>query len=105
MLESRGRVAQFQGSTAFIQILKFEAFTAVTMKNAVFWDINTQFVPHRKRITRRLMLCKIRVIYGILRRVAFIRTDVTAGPIASMMRVTRIGELGAKLAVINNRTT
>jgi hypothetical protein len=27
---------------------RFEVFTAVTMKNAVFWDIKTQFVPHRK---------------------------------------------------------
>jgi hypothetical protein len=28
-------------------MLKFEIFTAVTMKNAVFWDIKTQFIPHR----------------------------------------------------------
>jgi hypothetical protein len=26
----------------------FEAFTVVTVKNAVFWDIKTQFVLHRK---------------------------------------------------------
>jgi hypothetical protein len=25
-------------------------FTAVTMKNADFWDIKTQFLPHRKHI-------------------------------------------------------
>jgi hypothetical protein len=31
--------------------VKFEVFTAVTVKNAVFWDIKTQFVPHRKHIT------------------------------------------------------
>jgi hypothetical protein len=30
---------------------RFEIFTAVTMKNAVFWDIKTQFVPHRRIIT------------------------------------------------------
>jgi hypothetical protein len=24
---------------------------AVIMKNVVFWDINTQFIPHRKHIT------------------------------------------------------
>jgi hypothetical protein len=35
------------------------------MKNAVFWDIKTQFVPHRRHIyvsateSRLLMLCKI----------------------------------------------
>jgi hypothetical protein len=26
----------------------FEVFTAVTMKNAIFWDIKALFVPHRK---------------------------------------------------------
>jgi hypothetical protein len=30
--------------------LSFEVFTAVTMKNAVFWDMQTQFIPHRKLI-------------------------------------------------------
>jgi hypothetical protein len=32
----------------------FEVFTAVTMKNAIFWDIKTQFVPHRRHITSPL---------------------------------------------------
>jgi hypothetical protein len=31
--------------------VRFELFTAVTMKNVVFWDINTQFVPYRRHIT------------------------------------------------------
>jgi hypothetical protein len=31
--------------------VRFEVFTAVTMKNAVFWDIKTQFVPDRRHIT------------------------------------------------------
>jgi hypothetical protein len=35
-------------------IVRFEVFTAVTMKNAVFWDIKTQFVPHRRHITSPL---------------------------------------------------
>jgi hypothetical protein len=44
--------------------VRFEVFTAVTMKNAVFWDIKTQFVPHRKQYffaaePRQLMLFKI----------------------------------------------
>jgi hypothetical protein len=34
--------------------VRFDVFTAVTMKNAVFWDIKTQFVPHRKHITSPL---------------------------------------------------
>jgi hypothetical protein len=31
----------------------FEVYTAVTMKNAVFWDIKTQFVLQRRHITFR----------------------------------------------------
>jgi predicted DNA-binding ribbon-helix-helix protein len=43
--------------------VKSEVFTAVTMKN-VFWDIKTQFLPHRKHNvsateTSRLILFKI----------------------------------------------
>jgi hypothetical protein len=30
--------------------VRFEVFTAVSMKNAVFWDIKTQFVHHRRHI-------------------------------------------------------
>jgi hypothetical protein len=42
----------------------FEVFTAVTMKNVVFWDIKSQFVRHRKQYfsateSSQLMLCKI----------------------------------------------
>jgi Ca2+-binding EF-hand superfamily protein len=33
--------------------VRFEVFTAATMKN-VFWDIKTQFVPHRRHITSPL---------------------------------------------------
>jgi hypothetical protein len=35
----------------FYNILGFKAFTAVTVENAVFWDIKTQFVLHRRHIT------------------------------------------------------
>jgi hypothetical protein len=34
--------------------VRFEVSTAVTMKNVVFWDIKTQFVPHRRYITSPL---------------------------------------------------
>jgi hypothetical protein len=33
---------------------KFEVFTAVTVKNAVFWDVKAQFLPHWKHITSLL---------------------------------------------------
>jgi hypothetical protein len=48
-----------------VTFVRYEVFTAVTMKNAVFWDIKTQFVPHRKQHyvsasePSWLMLCKI----------------------------------------------
>jgi hypothetical protein len=31
--------------------VRFEVFTAMTMKNAFFWNIKTQFVPDRRHIT------------------------------------------------------
>jgi hypothetical protein len=42
---------------------------------------------------------------GMLRRVALVRTDVSEELSASIIRVTRIGELGATLAVTSNRRT
>jgi hypothetical protein len=36
--------------------VRFEVFTAVTMKNVVFWDIKTQFVLHRRHITSPLQI-------------------------------------------------
>jgi hypothetical protein len=41
---------------------------------------------------------------GMLRRVAFVRTDVSEELYVSI-RVTRIGELGTTLAVTSNRRT
>jgi hypothetical protein len=41
----------------------------------------------------------------MLRRVALVRTDVSEEPSAFFIRVTRIGELGATLAVTSNGRT
>jgi hypothetical protein len=41
----------------------------------------------------------------MLRRVALVRTDVSEELSASIIRVTRIGELGTKLAVTSKRRT
>jgi hypothetical protein len=41
----------------------------------------------------------------MLRRVAFVRTDVSEELSASFIRVTKIGELGTTLAVTSNRRT
>jgi hypothetical protein len=41
---------------------------------------------------------------GMLRRVALVRTDVTEEHSASIIRVTRIGELGTLAATSNRRT-
>jgi hypothetical protein len=35
-------------------VARFEVITAVTMKNVVFWDMKTQFLPHRRYITSPL---------------------------------------------------
>jgi hypothetical protein len=40
--------------TTVINHSRFEISTAVTMKNVIFWVINTQFVLHRKLITSPL---------------------------------------------------
>jgi hypothetical protein len=45
------------------------------------------------------------VSYGLLRRVALVRTDVSEEPGASFIRVTRIGELGTTKAATRNRRT
>jgi hypothetical protein len=37
-----------------LKYVRFEAFTVITMKNFVFWDIKTQFVLHRRHITSPL---------------------------------------------------
>jgi hypothetical protein len=42
---------------------------------------------------------------GMLRRVALVRTDILEELCASIIRVTRIGELGTTLAVTSNRRT
>jgi hypothetical protein len=35
-------------------VVRFEVFTAVTMKNAVSWDVKIQLLPHRRHITSPL---------------------------------------------------
>jgi hypothetical protein len=45
------------------------------------------------------------VSFGMLRRGALVRTDVSEEPSASFIRVTRIGELGTTLAATSNRRT
>jgi hypothetical protein len=42
---------------------------------------------------------------GLLRRVAFVRTDVSEEPGASLIKVTKIGELGTTQAATSNRRT
>jgi hypothetical protein len=42
---------------------------------------------------------------AMLRRVALVQTDVSEERVASIIKVTRIDELGTKLAVTSNRST
>jgi hypothetical protein len=59
-------------------LLRFEVFTAVTMKNGVFWDV-TQCGSCKKNVSEK---CS-----------------------TSFIGVTRIDELGTTLAVTSNRRT
>jgi hypothetical protein len=54
--------------------VRFEVFMVVTMKNGIFWDIKTQFVPHRRHITSPLLLC-----YCYVRFEVFIAVTVKNG--------------------------
>jgi hypothetical protein len=61
------------------------------LKNETTWNPN----PFKSRM----------VSYGMLRRVALVRTDVSEEPSASFIRVTRICELGTTQAATSNRRT
>jgi hypothetical protein len=50
----RDKRLRFQGIQTTVSYVRFEVFTAVTMKKVVFWDIKTQSVPHRRHITYQL---------------------------------------------------
>jgi hypothetical protein len=45
------------------------------------------------------------LLFGMFRRVALVRTDVSEELSASFSRVTRISELGTTLVVTSNRLT
>jgi hypothetical protein len=52
------RVQWIYGITSSIHfdLVRFDVFTAVNMKNAVFWDIKTYFVLHRRHVTTPLQI-------------------------------------------------
>jgi hypothetical protein len=50
----RSDIAQHVLELNTLYSVRFEVFTAVTMKNGVFWDIKTQFILHRRHITSSL---------------------------------------------------
>jgi hypothetical protein len=53
VLHRRHITSPLQSPAAYCYV-RFEVFTAVTMKNAVFWDITSQFILHRRHITSLL---------------------------------------------------
>jgi hypothetical protein len=60
-------------------------------------------VLHELRSSRR---CLFKMASsGMLRRIALVRTDVSKELSKSFIKLTRIGELGTKLAVTSNRHT
>jgi hypothetical protein len=55
-LSNKREIFLFAASLLLVPIwyVRFEVFTPVTMKNVVFWDIKTQFVPHSTQVTSPL---------------------------------------------------
>jgi hypothetical protein len=103
-----------------LDVVRFEVFMAVTTKNSVFWDIKIRFVPHRRHITPPLHSpagkCYARLevftvvtmknaVFWNVTLVALVRTYVREEYIASIIKVTRIGDLETTLAVTSNRRT
>jgi hypothetical protein len=83
--------------------VRFEVFTAVTMMNAVFWVIETQFVPQREHFTSPLQSYVRFEVFAVVNMKNAIFWDVTPRGscknndseerIVSIIMVTRIGEL------------
>jgi hypothetical protein len=48
---SHDRILSNQHDWFIFRIVRFQVVTAVTIKNAVFWDIKTPDIPHKKYIT------------------------------------------------------
>jgi hypothetical protein len=93
--------------------VRFEVFTAVTIKSVVFWDIKTLFIPHRRHITSLLQspVCKCYVRVQVFTAVTINNTvfsDVTpcggyknrrfGGSITFSITEEKISELGAMLS-------
>jgi hypothetical protein len=81
------------------------------MENAVFWDINTRFISHRRQYVSvtepsRLKLCKILGVHGgddkECRLLALLRTKFSGDRITAVIRVKRLSKLGIMLPVIAN---
>jgi hypothetical protein len=98
-------------------LVGFEVLTAVTMKNAVFCDIKSQFVLHRRHITSPLQSpagqCYVRfefftavtmknAIFWDVTPCGFVRTVVSEERITSIIRAECTSKLGI-LAVISDK--
>jgi hypothetical protein len=67
--------------------------------------LGAEFVSHKVLTDVTITLFRRMASSGMLRRVTLVITDVSEELSASIIRVIRIGELGATLAVTSNRRT
>jgi hypothetical protein len=80
-------------STSFLTIHNHLPIHSLLLRKVVNWSKNKQCKNWRKPSS------------GMLHRVALVRSDVSEDGISSIIRATRIGELGTTLAVTSNRRT
>jgi hypothetical protein len=78
--------------------VRFEVFTAVTMKNVVFWAIESQFVPYRRHITATLQSstgeCYVRFeVFTTVTMMNAVLWDVTPCDVCGNRRFGRICHL------------
>jgi hypothetical protein len=67
-IETRGPMRRTHYRWAPPLTLRFEVSTAVTMKNAVLWNIRNRFVLHRRHVTS---LLQVRPVNSLLRYEVF----------------------------------
>jgi hypothetical protein len=85
------------------KLIPIANFTILRIFNLKAWSIHNNLSILFSLVN--LVISWRMVSYGLLRRLALVRTDVSEEPGAFFIRVTKIGELGTTQAATRNRRT